>query len=54
MNQDFYSMGYDSVKMAYEKITKGTEPSFKNDSGCYLIKAEDVDQYAADNNIDLG
>lgn len=54
LNQDFYAMGYQSVKMAYEKITNGTEPPFVNDSGCYLIRPEDVDKYAADNNIDLG
>lgn len=54
LNQDFYAMGYQSVKMAYEKITNGKEPPFINDSGCYLIRPEDVDQYAADNNIDLG
>ena len=54
MNQDFYAMGYNSVKMAYEKITKGTEPPFVNDTGTYLIMPADVDQYAADNNIDLG
>ena len=45
---------YNSVKMAYEKIVNGTEPEFINDSGCYLIYPDDVDQYAADNGIDLG
>lgn len=54
MNQDFYAMGYNSVKMAYEKIVNGTEPPFTNDTGTYLILPEDVDQYAADNGIDLG
>ena len=54
MNQDFYAMGYNSVKMAYEKIVNGTEPTFVNDTGTYLIMPADVDQYAADNNIDLG
>lgn len=54
MNQDFYAMGYDSVKMAYELIVNGVEPSFTNDTGCYLIMPEDVDAYASENNIDLG
>lgn len=54
MNQDFYAMGYQSVKMAYEKIKNGTEPPFENDTGTYLIKPEDVDKYASDNGIDLG
>ena len=54
MNQDFYAMGYQSVKMAYEKIKNGTEPPFTNDTGTYLIKPADVDQYAKDNGIDLG
>ena len=54
MNQDFYAMGYKSVMMAYEKITKGTEPPFTNDTGTYLIMPSDVEQYAADNGIDLG
>lgn len=54
INQDFYAMGYNCVKMAYEKIVNGTEPQFINDSGCYLIYPDDVDQYAADNGIDLG
>lgn len=54
LNQDFYAMGYNSVKMAYEKIVNGTEPPFINDTGTYLIKPADVEKYAADNNIDLG
>lgn len=54
MNQNFYAMGYNSVKMAYEKIVNGTEPPFVNDTGTYLIMPADVDQYAADNGIDLG
>lgn len=54
MNQDFYAMGYNCVKMAYEKIVNGAEPNFINDSGCFLIRPEDVDAYAAENNIDLG
>ena len=47
-------MGYKSVMMAYEKIVNGTEPPFTTDTGTYLIMPADVDQYAADNNIDLG
>lgn len=54
VNQDFYAMGYNCVKMAYEKIVNGVEPAFINDSGCYLIRPEEVDTYAAENNIDLG
>ncbi len=54
LNQDFYKMGYEAVKLAYEKIENGVEPQFINDTGTYLINPEDVDQYAADNNIDLG
>lgn len=54
MNQDFYAMGYKSVKMAYELIVNGTQPEFTNDTGTYLIMPEDVDQYAKDNGIDLG
>lgn len=55
MNQDFYAMGYKSVEMAYELIVNGKKPdSFENDTGMYLIAPEDVDQYAKDNNIDLG
>lgn len=53
LNQDFYAMGYNCVKMAYEKLENGTEPEFLNDSGCYLIRPEEVDQYAADNGIEL-
>ena len=55
MNQDFYAMGYKSTHMAYELIVNNKKPdSFKNDSGCYLIRPSEVDQYAKDNNIDLG
>ena len=54
MNQDFYAMGYESAKMAYEKIVNGVEPEFLNDTGCYLILPEDVDSYAEENGIDLG
>lgn len=54
MNQDFYAMGYQSVKMAYELIVNGVQPPNYTDTGMYLIRAEDVDAYAAENNIDLG
>lgn len=54
MNQDFYAMGYNSVKMAYELIVNGTQPAFENDTGCYLIRPDEVDAYAAENDIDLG
>ena len=54
MNQDFYAMGYKSVYMAYDKIVNGVEPEHYYDTGMYLIRPEEVDQYAADNNIDLG
>lgn len=53
MNQDFYKMGHDSVVMAYELIKNGTQPPFENDSGCYLIRPEDVDAYAKANGIEL-
>jgi len=55
MNQDFYAIGYRSVHMAHDLIVEGKKPeSFKNDSGCYLIRPDEVDQYAADNGINLG
>lgn len=54
LNQDFYAMGYNCVKYAYELIVNGTEPEFTNDTGTYLIMPEDVDEYAANNGIDLG
>ncbi len=54
INQDFYAMGYKSVKMAYELIVNGTQPDFTNDTGSYLIRPEEVDAYAEENDIDLG
>lgn len=53
LNQDFYAMGYNSVKMAYELIVNGTQPEFANDTGTYLIRPEDVDTYAEENGIEL-
>ena len=54
MNQDFYAMGYESAKMAYEKIVNGVEPPYYTDTGMYLIHADEVDAYAAEAGIDLG
>ena len=54
MNQDFYAMGYESVKMAYEKIVNGVEPVNYYDTGMYLIRPDEVDAYATENGIDLG
>jgi len=54
MNQDFYAMGYESVKMAYEKIVNGVEPPYYTDTGMYLIHADEVDEYAKNAGIDLG
>lgn len=54
MNQDFYAMGYQSVKMAYEKIVNNVEPPYYTDTGMYLIHADEVDAYAAEAGIDLG
>ena len=54
MNQDFYAMGYKSVKMAYEKIVNGTEPPYYTDTGMYLIHADEVDDYAKNAGIELG
>lgn len=54
MNQDFYAMGYESTKMAYELIVNGTQPDFTNDTGIYLIRPEDVDAYAAEAGLSLG
>lgn len=54
LNQDFYKMGYQSVKMAYEKIVNNKEPEFINDTGTYLIYADDVEEYAQRAGIDLG
>ena len=54
MNQDFYAMGYKSVQMAYDLIKNDVKPPHYYDTGMYLIRADEVDQYAADNNIDLG
>lgn len=54
LNQDFYAMGYNSVKMAYELIVNGTQPEFTNDTGCTLILPDEVEAYAAENDIDLG
>lgn len=53
MNQDFYAMGYESVKIAYEKLVNGVTPERVYDSGCYLIRPEDVDKYAEENGIAL-
>ena len=54
MNQDFYAMGYQSVKMAYEKIVNNVEPPYYTDTGMYLIHADEVDAYAKEAGIDLG
>lgn len=54
MNQDFYAMGYQSVKMAYEKIVNNVEPPYYTDTGMYLIHADEVDEYAKNAGIDLG
>lgn len=54
MNQDFYAMGYESTKMAYELIVNGTQPEFTNDTGIYLIRPDEVDAYAAEAGLDLG
>lgn len=55
INQDFYYMGYQGVKMAYDLLVNGKAPaSYQNDSGCYLIRPEEVVEYAANAGIDLG
>lgn len=54
LNQDFYKMGYDAVRLAHEKIAENKEPEFINDTGTYVINPADVDKYAKDNGIDLG
>lgn len=55
INQDFYYMGYEGVKMAYDLLVNGKAPeSYQNDSGCYLIRPEEVEEYAAIAGIDLG
>ena len=51
--QDFYAMGYESCMMI-KKLMDGGEVPFDNDSGTVVIKAADVEQYAADKGIALG
>lgn len=55
INQDFYQMGYRGIMLAYDLLVNGNAPeSYQNDSGCYLIRPEDVEEYAASAGIDLG
>ena len=50
--QDFYTMGYESCKMV-KRLMDGEELPYDNDSGSVVIKAEDVETYAADKGIEL-
>ncbi len=55
INQDFYFMGYQGIKLAYDMLVNGNAPeSYQNDSGCYLIRPEEVKDYAQKAGIDLG
>lgn len=50
--QNFYGMGYESVMMIND-IMNGEEVPFDNDSGTTAIFAENVDEYAAENAIEV-
>lgn len=52
--QNFYAMGHDSVMLIRDIIEGGTRPAFENDTGCSLILPEQVDEFAAKMQIDLG
>ena len=51
--QDFYKMGYESVKMV-KMIIDGETVPWANDSGTIVIKPEDVEAFAEEKGIDLG
>ncbi|MBC5581721.1 substrate-binding domain-containing protein [Anaerofilum sp. BX8] len=50
--QDFYAMGYQSCMMI-KTLMDGGDVEFDNDSGSVVIKAEDVESYAAEKGITL-
>lgn len=49
-----YAMGYDSVRIANDMLTKGITPDYENDTGTIPIFPADVAAYAEENGIDLG
>ena len=51
--QDFYKMGYESVKMI-KMLMDGETVPWANDSGTIVIKPEDVEAFAEEKGIDLG
>ncbi len=49
MTQNFFRMGYESVKWLSDYITDGTEPAEKvNDSGTMLVTVDNIDTYNED------
>lgn len=50
--QDFYAMGYESCMMI-KALMDGETVEFDNDSGSVVIRAEDVETYAAEKGIAL-
>lgn len=51
--QDFYRMGYEGCFMV-KQLMDGEELPYANDSGSIVVKAEDVEDYAAEKGIELG
>ena len=47
INQDFYTMGYQAVEKTYDMYMNGTAaPADFIDSGCFIIHADEADEYA--------
>ena len=45
ITQNFFKMGYDSVKFIVESINSGTVPPSITDSGTILVTMENIDTY---------
>ena len=46
MAQNFYKIGYEAAKIAYENLAYGTVPPYNTDSGCMVVTKENIDVYA--------
>ncbi len=47
MAQNFYKIGNESAKIAYDYLANGAEPAeYKTDSGCMFVTTDNIDTYA--------
>lgn len=45
MAQNFYKIGYEGGRIAYEYLANGTEPPYNTDSGCMCVTMDNIDVY---------